>query len=153
MVADARYCLPIPSHYSDAEAAPLLCAGLIGFRAYRAPQQRQFGYVCFGAAAHLLAQIAAAENRQVFAFTRSGDLKAQPLPGSLAQPGLEDQMNGLRGSGCGDHLRACRLTCPGGAVATRKGGRVVCAGIHMSDIPSFPYELLWSERSVCSSPI
>jgi propanol-preferring alcohol dehydrogenase len=152
MVADARYCLPIPGHYSDAEAAPLLCAGLIGFRAYRAAgSSGNLGMYGFGAAAHLLAQIAAAENRQVFAFTRPGDLKAQAFARQLgaAWAGGSDERPPAA-------LDAAIIFAPVGSLvpaalsATRKGGRVVCAGIHMSDIPSFPYELLWSERSICS---
>ncbi|MGA3159155.1 MAG: zinc-dependent alcohol dehydrogenase family protein [Steroidobacteraceae bacterium] len=152
MLADDRYCLPIPVHYSDAEAAPLLCAGLIGYRAYRASGNvRNLGLYGFGAAAHLLAQIAAAENRQVFAFVRPGDHAARAFATRLgaAWAGGSDEQPP-------EPLDAAIIFAPVGSLvptalrATRKGGRVVCAGIHMSDIPSFPYELLWNERSVCS---
>ena len=146
--ADERFCLRIPASYGDAEAAPLLCAGLIGYRAYRfAGEAQNLGLYGFGAAAHLLAQVAAAEGRRVFAFTRSGDAAAQAFA--------------LR---CGAHwagdasapppeaLDAAILFAPAGELvpaalrSVKKGGRVVCGGIHMSDIPSFPYALLWGER-------
>lgn len=152
MVADARYCLRLPSSYSDAEAAPLLCAGLIGYRAYRAAGDgASLGLYGFGAAAHLLAQVANAEGRRVFAFTRNGDLAAQDFARSLGAvwAGSSEERPP-------EPLDAAVIFAPLGALvvaalrATRKGGRVVCAGIHMSDIPSFPYELLWGERSICS---
>jgi propanol-preferring alcohol dehydrogenase len=151
-VADARYCLRLPSSYSDAEAAPLLCAGLIGYRAYRAAGNgASLGLYGFGAAAHLLAQVANAEGRRVFAFTRDGDLAAQDFARSLGAvwAGSSEERPP-------EPLDAAVIFAPLGALvvaalrATRKGGRVVCAGIHMSDIPSFPYELLWGERSICS---
>jgi propanol-preferring alcohol dehydrogenase len=151
-VADDRYSLAIPSRYSDVEAAPLLCAGLIGYRAYRAAGEgRNLGLYGFGAAAHLLAQIAVAKDRRVFAFTRPGDLPAQAFAREL----------GAAWAGSSDvkppePLDAAIIFAPVGALvpaalaATRKAGRVVCAGIHMSDLPSFPYSLLWGERSISS---
>jgi propanol-preferring alcohol dehydrogenase len=151
-IADARYCLSIPERYSDVDAAPLLCAGLIGYRAYRAagPGMR-LGLYGFGAAAHLLAQLAVAQHRRVLAFTRPGDLTAQQFArelGAVWAGGSDEQPP--------EPLDAAILFAPIGALvpvalaAVRKGGRVVCAGIHMSDIPSFPYALLWGERSVSS---
>lgn len=151
-VADARYVLSVPQRYSDREAAPLLCAGLIGYRAYRAAGDgARIGLYGFGAAAHLLAQVAVAQHREVFAFTRPGDVEAQAFAREL----------GAKWSGGSDEappaeLDAAILFAPVGALvptalgAVRKGGRVVCAGIHMSDIPAFPYSLLWGERSVSS---
>jgi alcohol dehydrogenase, propanol-preferring len=151
-LADARYCLPLPRDAAAAELAPLLCAGLIGYRAYRkAGEARNLGLYGFGAAAHLLAQLALHEGRRVFAFTRAGDEAGQRFArglgavwaGSSAAPGPEP-------------LDAAILFAPVGALipaalaAVRPGGRVVCAGIHMSDVPGFPYRLLWGERSVSS---
>lgn len=152
VIADARYCLSIPERYTDAEAAPLLCAGLIGYRAYKAAgHANPLGLYGFGAAAHLLCQIAVAQHRRVFAFTRPGDSSAQKFARKLgaAWAGGSDEQPP-------EPLDAAILFAPIGALvpaalrAVRKGGRVVCAGIHMSDIPSFPYSLLWGERSVCS---
>ena len=151
-VADARYCLRLPARYADVEAAPLLCAGLIGYRAYRAAGAgTHLGLFGFGAAAHLLAQVACSENRQVFAFTRPGDLEGQRFARALgaAWAGASDTLPPRA-------LDAAIIFAPVGSLvpaalrAVRKGGRVVCAGIHMSDIPSFPYDLLREERSVCS---
>jgi propanol-preferring alcohol dehydrogenase len=151
-VADARYCLPIPERYSDIEAAPLLCAGLIGYRAYKAAgDARNLGLYGFGAAAHLLAQIAKAQGRRVFAFTRPADTAAQDFARELGAvwAGASDEQPP-------EPLDSAILFAPVGALvpaalrAIRKGGRVVCAGIHMSDVPQFPYSLLWGERSVCS---
>jgi propanol-preferring alcohol dehydrogenase len=151
-VADARFCLSIPDCYADIEAAPLLCAGLIGYRAYKAAGDPQrLGLYGFGAAAHLLAQLAVAQWRRVFAFTRPGDEATQQFARGLgaAWAGGSDEMPP-------ESLDAAILFAPVGALvpaalrAVRKGGRVVCAGIHMSDIPAFPYDLLWQERSVCS---
>jgi propanol-preferring alcohol dehydrogenase len=151
-VADARYCLRLPARYADVEAAPLLCAGLIGYRAYRAAGAgTHLGLFGFGAAAHLLAQVACSENRQVFAFTRPGDLEGQRFARALgaAWAGASDTLPPQA-------LDAAIIFAPVGSLvpaalrAVRKGGRVVCAGIHMSDIPSFPYDLLRGERSVCS---
>ena len=152
VAADARFCFPIPDRYTDAEAAPLLCAGLIGYRAYRfAGDARNLGLYGFGAAAHLLAQLAQAQGRQVFAFTKPGDSVGQAFArqrGAVWAGGSDETPP--------EPLDAAILFAPVGALvpialrATRKGGRVVCAGIHMSDIPSFPYRLLWEERSIVS---
>jgi alcohol dehydrogenase, propanol-preferring len=152
VVADARYCMPIPERYTDAQAAPLLCAGLIGYRAYRAAGDAlNLGLYGFGAAAHLLAQLAHSEGQRVFAFVRPGDAVAQQFATELGATwvGGSDEMPP-------EPLDAAILFAPVGSLvpaalkATRKAGRVICAGIHMSDIPSFPYDLLWGERSVCS---
>jgi alcohol dehydrogenase, propanol-preferring len=152
LIADARYCLAIPARYGDADAAPLLCAGLIGYRAYRrAGEGSRLGIYGFGAAAHLLAQVAVGEGRKVFAFTRAGDTEAQSFALSLgaAWAGTSD-------SPPPEPLDAAILFAPVGELvpaalsAVGKGGRVVCAGIHMTDIPRFPYSILWGERSVCS---
>ncbi len=152
VAANARFCFPIPERYTDAEAAPLLCAGLIGYRAYRfAGDARTLGLYGFGAAAHLLAQVATAEGRRVFAFTKPGDTAGQAFARQMGADwaGGSDEM-------APEPLDAAILFAPVGALvplalrATRKGGRVVCAGIHMSDIPSFPYRLLWEERSIVS---
>ena len=155
-VADARYCFPIPPFYSDAEAAPLLCAGLIGYRAYSmtmamAGNAKTLGLYGFGAAAHILAQVAVAEGRTVYAYTRRGDTAAQALARKLgaAWAGASDEA-------APDALDAAIIFAPAGALvppalaATKKGGTVVCAGIHMSDIPSFPYRILWGERRIVS---
>lgn len=151
-VASSDYCLAIPEAYGDAEAAPLLCAGLIGYRAWRAAgDAHTVGLYGFGAAAHLLAQVAAAEGRRVFAFTRPGDADAQRFARSLGASWAGDSDQPPP-----EPLDAAILFAPVGALvpvalaATRKGGRVVCAGIHMSDVPSFPYRLLWEERSIVS---
>ena len=152
VVADARYCVPIPERYADTEAAPLLCAGLIGYRAYRAAGDAlNLGLYGFGAAAHLLAQVARAEGQKVFAFVRPGDSQSQRFAMELGASwaGGSDELPP-------EPLDAAILFAPVGALvpaalaATRKAGRVICAGIHMSDIPGFPYELLWGERSVAS---
>jgi propanol-preferring alcohol dehydrogenase len=152
VVADGRYCLPIPERYGDAQAAPLLCAGLIGYRAYRAAGEAlNLGLYGFGAAAHLLAQVAQAEGQRVYAFVRPGDPEAQRFAIELGAvwAGDSDELPP-------EPLDAAILFAPVGALvpaalaATRKAGRVICAGIHMSDIPAFPYELLWGERSVSS---
>jgi alcohol dehydrogenase, propanol-preferring len=151
-LADARFCLRIPDRHTDAEAAPLLCAGLIGYRAYRAcGDAKNLGLYGFGAAAHLLAQVAVAQGRRVFAFTRPGDVDGQRFAREVgaAWAGGSDEVPP-------DYLDAAIIFAPVGSLvptalaAVRKGGRVVCAGIHMSDIPHFPYRLLWGERSVCS---
>ena len=150
--ADHRYCFPIPALYDDAHAAPLLCAGLIGCRALRAAGGGEpIGLYGFGAAAHLAAQLLAAEQRTFFAFTRPGDTEGRDFARSL----------GAAWAGGSDCEPPCRLEAaiifaPVGALvpaalkAVKKGGTVVCAGIHMSDIPSFPYELLWGERTIRS---
>jgi propanol-preferring alcohol dehydrogenase len=152
VVADARYCLPIPARYTDAAAAPLLCAGLIGYRAYRAAgDAERLGLYGFGAAAHLLAQVARAEGRAVYAFTRPGDHAAQAFArglGAVWAGGSDELLD--------EQLDAAIIFAPVGSLvpaaleSVRKGGRVVCAGIHMSDIPSFPYRLLWGERALVS---
>lgn len=152
VVADARFCFPLPSAYSDAEAAPLLCAGLIGHRALRmAGEGKRLGIYGFGAAAHIVAQIACHEGRRVFAMTRPGDLEAQKFAREMGAEwaGSSDEMPP-------EPLAAAILFAPIGALvpaalrAVEKGGTVVCAGIHMSDIPAFPYALLWGERCVRS---
>ena len=151
-VVDARYAFALPEAYDDRTAAPLLCAGLIGYRAYAmAPGAHTIGIYGFGAAAHLIAQIARADGREVFAFTRPGDAVAQRFARTLgaAWAGGSDETAPAP-------LDAALLFAPVGALvpaalaATRPGGIVVCAGIHMSDIPSFPYRLLWQERIVRS---
>jgi propanol-preferring alcohol dehydrogenase len=151
-VADERYCFALPERYGDAEAAPLLCAGLIGHRALRmAGDARRIGLYGFGAAAHLIAQVAVLEGREVYAFTRTGDAPAQQFARDL----------GARWAGSSleappELLDAAIIFAPVGALvpaalkAVDKAGVVVCAGIHMSDIPSFPYQLLWGERVVRS---
>lgn len=152
VLADARFCLPLPADAPAAQLAPLLCAGLIGYRAYRAAGEGAIlGLYGFGAAAHLLAQVARAQGRRVFAFTRPGDLESQTFARSLgaAWAGNSDELPP-------EPLDAAILFAPVGALvpaalaAVRPGGRVICAGIHMSDIPRFPYELLWGERTVSS---
>ncbi len=149
-VAEARFCLAIPDRYSDEEAAPLLCAGLIGYRAYRAAGDgKVLGLYGFGAAAHLIAQVAVAQGRRVHAFTRPGDENAQHFARELGAVWA-----GGSDAASPELLDAAILFAPVGALvpaalaATRKGGRVVCAGIHMSDIPAFAYSLLWGERRV-----
>jgi len=157
IVADARYCLPLPARYTDAEAAPLLCAGLIGYRAYKATGTQaagpatNLGLYGFGASAHLLAQVARAEGRNVFAFSRPGDLESQQFARSLgaAWAGGSDEQP-PEPLDAAIIFAAVGALVPAALTATRKGGRVVCAGIHMSDIPAFPYNLLWGERSICS---
>jgi alcohol dehydrogenase, propanol-preferring len=152
VIADGRYCLPIPQHYGDTQAAPLLCAGLIGYRAYRAAGRAlNLGLYGFGAAAHLLAQVAQSEGQRVHAFVRPGDAEARRFAIQLGAvwAGGSDELPP-------EPLDAAILFAPVGALvpaalaATRKAGRVICAGIHMSDIPAFPYDLLWGERSVSS---
>jgi alcohol dehydrogenase, propanol-preferring len=150
--ADARFCFPIPTEYADVQAAPLLCAGLIGFRTLRfANDARRLGIYGFGAAAHIVAQVAAWEGRRVFAFTRPGDVEGQ---GFAREVGAE--WAGGSDESPPEELDAALIFAPIGSLvpaalrAVRKGGVVVCGGIHMSDIPSFPYELLWGERIVRS---
>jgi propanol-preferring alcohol dehydrogenase len=156
-VADARYCFKLPDGYSDAEAAPLLCAGLIGYRALKmagAPlkgETSRLGIYGFGAAAHIVAQVALHQGREVYAFTRPGDTRAQDFARSLGAvwAGGSDELPP-------EKLDAALIFAPVGALvpaalrAVRKGGTVVCGGIHMSDIPSFPYDILWEERAVRS---
>jgi propanol-preferring alcohol dehydrogenase len=152
VVADARFCFAIPAGFSDVDAAPLLCAGLIGWRSLRmAGEAPRIGLYGFGAAAHLLAQVAVWQGREVYAFTKEGDTQGQAFARSL----------GCRWAGSSTAsppvlLDAALLFAPVGALVpralreVRKGGRVVCAGIHMSDIPGFPYSSLWGERQVLS---
>jgi propanol-preferring alcohol dehydrogenase len=151
-VADERYCVPIPREYGDEEAAPLLCAGLIGYRALRmAGDAERLGLYGFGASAHIVAQVARHEGRRVFAFTRTGDQAAQSLALELGA-----EWAGESTGAAPEELDAAILFAPAGELVpaalrvSAKGAVVVCAGIHMSDIPSFPYELLWGERSVRS---
>ena len=151
-LACAAFCLPIPALFSDAEAAPLLCAGLIGYRAYRmAGPGERIGLYGFGAAAHILAQIAVHQGRRVFAFTRPGDTATQAFSRTLGCCWAGDA-----GQDASERLDAAIIFAPAGELVPqalrqlRKGGRVVCAGIHMSDIPSFPYRDLWGERSILS---
>jgi len=151
-VADARYCFALPDRYSDADAAPLLCAGLIGHRAYRmAGDARRLGIYGFGAAAHIMCQVACWEGRQVFAFTRPGDTEAQNFARELGA-----RWAGASGEAPPEGLDAAVIFAPVGALVPEAlrhvvpGGTVVCAGIHMSDIPSFPYRILWQERIVRS---
>jgi propanol-preferring alcohol dehydrogenase len=157
-VADERFCFALPVHYDDVHAAPLLCAGLIGHRAYTVATERalggearRIGLYGFGAAAHLVAQAARADGRTVFAFTRSGDAAAQQHARTLGA-----EWAGGSNDTPPDELDAAIIFAPVGALvpaalkATRPGGVVVCAGIHMSDIPSFPYDLLWRERTLRS---
>jgi len=151
-VADERYCVPIPESYSDADAAPLLCAGLIGYRSLaRTGDAKRLGIYGFGAAAHIVAQVALNQGRSVYAFTRAGDEKAQNFA-----KGLGAVWAGASDERPPEELDAAIIFAPVGALvpaalaAVRRGGTVVCGGIHMSDIPSFPYDLLWGERSICS---
>jgi propanol-preferring alcohol dehydrogenase len=150
--ADARYCFAIPSGYADVAAAPLLCAGLIGYRALvMAGEAERLGLYGFGAAAHIIAQVARHQGRRVYAFTRPGDRPAQEFARDLGAVWAGDS-----GAMPPEPLDAAILFAPVGALivdalrVTVKGGTVVCAGIHMSDIPAFPYELLWGERVIRS---
>jgi propanol-preferring alcohol dehydrogenase len=151
-VADERYCFPIPAGYDDVSAAPLLCAGLIGYRALAlAGEAERLGLYGFGASAHIVAQLARGRGQRVFAFTRAGDEAAQSLARELGA-----EWAGATGEPVPEELDAAIIFAPAGELVPEalgrvaKGGAVVCAGIHMSDIPSFPYELLWGERSVRS---
>jgi propanol-preferring alcohol dehydrogenase len=151
-VADARYCFALPEGYGDLDAAPLLCAGLIGHRALRmCGDAERLGLYGFGASAHIVAQVARHQGRRVFAFTRADDEQAQSLALELGAEWAGDSLGPAP-----EELDAAIVFAPVGALvpaalrATAKGGTVVCAGIHMSDIPSFPYSLLWEERVVRS---
>ena len=150
-VADSRYCFPVPDIWDDEHAAPLLCAGLIGFRALSMAPGHRIGLYGFGAAAHIVAQLARHQAREVFAFTRPGDGEAQSFARRLGAAWAGDST-----SVPPVPLDSAILFAPvGGLVplalrAVAPGGTVVCGGIHMSDIPSFPYELLWEERRLCS---
>jgi alcohol dehydrogenase, propanol-preferring len=151
-VADARFCFPIPEGYGNLEAAPLLCAGLIGFRSYRMVGEHQrIGIYGFGGAAHIISQVAAQQGRTVYAFTRPGDHEGQAFARTLGAfwAGGSDESPP-------QNLDSALIFAPVGALvpvalkAVRKGGTVICAGIHMSDIPAFPYSILWGERMVRS---
>jgi propanol-preferring alcohol dehydrogenase len=151
-VADQRFCFPIPDLYGNAEAAPLLCAGLIGYRSLRkAGSGKRLGIYGFGAAAHIITQVARYQQREIYAFTRPGDVEAKKFALDLGAAWAGDS-NEMPPVG----LDAAIIFAPIGAIvpqalqAVRKGGIVVCAGIHMSEIPSFPYSILWEERSICS---
>ncbi len=151
-VADERFCFRIPDSYSDAQAAPLLCAGLIGYRSLvKAGDAQRLGIYGFGAAAHIVAQVARHQGRTVFAFTRPGDTAAQQFAKSLGASWAGDA-----GTSPPEELDAAIIFAPVGELvpqalrAVAKGGIVVCGGIHMSDIPPFPYEILWQERTICS---
>ncbi|MCA3747563.1 MAG: zinc-dependent alcohol dehydrogenase family protein [Rubrobacter sp.] len=150
--ADARYCFPVPEGYPDLQAAPLLCAGLIGYRALRmAGDAGRLGLYGFGSSAHIITQVARHQGRRVFAFTRDGDEQAQGFARRLGA-----EWAGGSGQMPPEELDAAIIFAPVGALvplalrAVARGGTVVCAGIHMSDIPSFPYELLWGERQLRS---
>lgn len=152
-VADQRYCFRLPEGYDFAEAAPLLCAGLIGYRSYRmaGPDAQRLGIYGFGAAAHIIAQIAVHQGRQVYAFTRPGDAETQAFARRLGAVWAGDSTEQPP-----EPLDAAIIFAPVGALvpaalrAVAPGGVVVCGGIHMSDIPSFPYHILWEERIVRS---
>src|SRR5712692_5752520 len=151
-VADERYCFPLPKAYSDQEVAPLLCAGLIGYRALvAAGDAERLGLYGFGAAAHLVAQVARHEGRRIFAFTRPGDTEGQRFARELGAVWA-----GGSDAAPPEPLDAAIIFAPAGQLvpaalrAVEKGGTVVCAGIHMSDIPTFPYGILWGERVVRS---
>jgi len=149
-VADSRFCFPIPEDYPADQAAPLLCAGLIGYRSLRKTNNvKKLGFYGFGSAAHILTQIALYQEKEVFAFTRPGDSKGQEFARSL----------GVSWAGGSETLPSEKLDAaiifapvgklvPQALKAVKKGGKVVCAGIHMSDIPQFPYHDLWEERSI-----
>jgi propanol-preferring alcohol dehydrogenase len=152
VVADERYCFPIPQDYPDEQAAPLLCAGLIGYRSLRtAGDAERLGLYGFGASAHIVAQVARHQGRRVFAFTKPGDAEGQAFARKLGAEwtgGVDERPP--------EELDAAILFAPAGELVPAalavlaKAGTVVCAGIHMSDIPSFPYELLWGERVIRS---
>ena len=151
-VADPRFCFAIPDSYSDAEAAPLLCAGLIGYRSLvKAGQGKRLGIYGFGAAAHIIAQVAKFQNREIYAFTRPGDEAAEKFA-----LGLGAVWAGSSSEPPPVKLDAAIIFAPAGELVPqalrglKKGGTVVCGGIHMTDIPSFPYSILWQERSICS---
>jgi propanol-preferring alcohol dehydrogenase len=151
-LADQRFCFPIPDSYKDIEAAPLLCAGLIGYRSLaKAGDGKRVGIYGFGAAAHIVAQVARYQKREIYAFTRPGDEEAQRFARDLGAvwAGSSKELPPAK-------LDAAIIFAPVGDLvpealrAVGKGGTVVCGGIHMTDIPSFPYEILWQERSICS---
>jgi propanol-preferring alcohol dehydrogenase len=149
-VADAHFCFPLPKDYPDVQAAPLLCAGLIGYRSFRKTgNAAKIGFYGFGSAAHILIQVANYKDREVYAFTRPGDSKTQQFAkekGAVWAGPSDEQPP--------EKLDAAIIFAPVGPLvpqalkALKKGGKIVCAGIHMSDIPSFPYNILWEERSI-----
>ncbi|MFL5895026.1 MAG: alcohol dehydrogenase, partial [Thermoleophilaceae bacterium] len=151
-VADERYCFPLPERFTDLQAAPLLCAGLIGYRTLRlAGDAERLGIYGFGSAAHIVAQVALHQGRRLFAFVREGDEKGRAFALELGA-----EWAGWSGDRPPEELDAALIFAPAGELVPAalsvlaKGGTVVCGGIHMSDIPSFPYELLWGERVVRS---
>ncbi len=151
-VADQRFCFPIPYVFDDVRAAPLLCAGLIGYRSLRKTNDaKRVGIYGFGAAAHIITQVACFQDREVFAFTRPGDLEGQKFARKLGAVWAGDSDDSPP-----EKLDAAIIFAPVGALvptalrALDKGGTVVCGGIHMNDIPSFPYRDLWEERAICS---
>jgi alcohol dehydrogenase, propanol-preferring len=151
-VADERFCFPIPSDYPDQQAAPLLCAGLIGYRALNMTSDAQrLGFYGFGASAHILLQVALYQKKQVYAFSRPGDIRSQNFAKELGAVWVGDSLQFPP-----EPLDAAIIFAPAGHLVTTalgavdKGGIVVCAGIHMSSIPSFPYSLIWGERSIKS---
>ena len=152
VVADPRFCFAIPDSYSDTEAAPLMCAGLIGYRSLvKAGEGKRLGIYGFGAAAHIIAQVVNYQNREIYAFSRPGDEAAQKFARRLGAvwAGSSSELPPVK-------LDAAIIFAPAGELvpqalrALKKGGSVVCGGIHMSSIPSFPYSILWQERSICS---
>jgi propanol-preferring alcohol dehydrogenase len=152
VVADERFCFPIAQNCTDAEAAPLLCAGLIGYRSLmKTGGARRIGIYGFGGAAHIITQVARYQGREIYAFTRRGDVEGQQFAKSLGASWAGDSETLPP-----EKLDAAIIFAPAGELvphalkALNKGGVVVCGGIHMSDIPSFPYESLWNERSICS---
>lgn len=151
-VANSQFCFPVPENYPDLQAAPLFCAGLIGYRALsKIATARRIGFYGFGASAHILSQLAVYQGKEVYAFVKKGDAKGQEFARSLGAvwTGNSEEIAPIP-------LDAVIIFAPDGCLIPlalkniRKGGTVVCAGIHMSDIPSFPYEILWGERHVCS---
>ncbi|MFI4937338.1 MAG: zinc-dependent alcohol dehydrogenase family protein [Candidatus Berkiellales bacterium] len=151
-VADSRYCFPIPNLYPDLQAAPLLCAGLIGYRALsKTGDAKRLGFYGFGASAHILTQLAVYQGKEVYAFTRQGDLKTQVFAKKLGAIWAGDPSQTPPAP-----LDAAIIFAPDGNLIPialkqiKKGGTVVCSGIHMSDIPTFAYEILWGERHLCS---
>ncbi len=151
-IVDQRFCFPLAGTYDDAEAAPLLCAGLIGYRSLRLTgEAERLGIYGFGVAAHIITQVACHQGRKVFAFTRRGDLKAQAFARELGAVWARDS-----DAPAPEPLDAAIIFAPVGSLvplalrSVAKGGRVVCAGIHMSDIPAFPYHILWGERVIRS---
>ncbi len=151
-VANSRFCFPVPENYPDLQAAPLFCAGLIGYRAInKISTAHRIGFYGFGASAHILSQLAFYQGKEVYAFVKKGDEKGQVFAKSLGAvwAGFSEEM-------APTPLDGAIIFAPDGSLIpcalknVRKGGTVVCAGIHMSDIPSFPYEILWGERHICS---